>query len=159
MNRKFVATGLLVAGAIATTGGSALAQRAADAKVRGDAYYFYVGEVYRGHAGDHAFMLNQYSATGEPVPKEIVQEHAAAIRANIVAAQKSYSKVSAAAKKDPSATAGLKAIEKHHTAAIALCDKLDAEGAKQHGDAAQGLLGVRRHQESNSMPPTSCIKN
>ncbi|HEX4142313.1 MAG TPA: hypothetical protein VHY91_02080 [Pirellulales bacterium] len=135
MNFKFVATGLLVAGIVAAAGGTARAQRAADAKIRGDAYYFYVGEVYRGHAGDHAFMLNQYSSTGEPVPKEIIQEHASAMRADIAAAQKSYTKVSAAAKKDPSAAAGLKTIEKHHTAAIALCEKLDAEGAKQQGDA------------------------
>jgi hypothetical protein len=137
MNFKFLATGLLVAGAVMTTGGTALAQRAADAKVRGDAYYFYVGEVYRGHAGDHAFMLNQYASTGEPVPKEIVQEHATAMRADIVAAQKSYTKVSAATKKAPSAVAGLKEIENHHTAAIALCDKLDAEAAKQQGDATK----------------------
>ena len=137
MSRKFVAMGLLLTGGVVLAAGSALAQRAADAKVRGDAYYFYVGEVYRGHAGDHAFILNQYSATGEPVPKEVIQEHAAAMRANIVAAQKSYAKVSAAAKKDPSGSAGLKEIEKRHVAAIALCDKLDAESAKQQGDAAK----------------------
>jgi hypothetical protein len=135
MNRKFVATGLLLAGCVATAGSPALAQRPADAKIRGDAYYFYVGEVYRGHAGDHAFLLNQYSSTGEPVPKEIIQEHAAAMRANLVAAQKSYTKVSAAAKKDPSAVVKLKEIDKQHTAAIALCDRLDTEGAKQQGDA------------------------
>jgi len=135
MNRNSVAMGLLLAGAIATVGGSAFAQRAADAKVRGDAYYFYVGEVYRGHAGDHAFLLNQYSTTGEPVPKEVVQEHAAAMRANLVAAQKAYAKVSDAAKKEPSAVVKLKEIDKQHTAAIALCDRLDAESAKQQGDA------------------------
>ena len=137
MKRRIVAVGFLLVGYLATAGGPALAQPAAGAKIRGDAYYFYAGEVYRGHAGDHAFMLNQYSSTGEPVPKEIIQEHAAAMRANIEGAQKSYLKVSAAAKKDPSAANKLREIEKRHTAALALCDKLNTESAKREGDAAK----------------------
>ena len=115
MNRRSVAVGLLLTSCVTLAAGTALAQQAADAKVRGDAYYFYLGEVYRGHAGDHAFLLNQYSSTGKPVPKEVIQEHAAAMRADIEAAQKSYVKISAAAKKDPSVGAELKGIEKHHT--------------------------------------------
>ncbi len=137
MNCKLGGIGLWLAGCIVLAGGSAFAQRGADAKVRGDAYYFYLGEVYRGHAGDHAFLLNQYSATGTPVPTEVIQEHAAAIRTNIEAAQKSYVKISAAKKKDPSVGAALKGIEKHHTNALALCDKLDAECAKSEGDATK----------------------
>ena len=82
-------------------------------------------------------MLNQYSSTGEPVPKEIIQEHAAAMRANIEGAQKAYLKVSAAAKKDPSAANKLREIKKRHGAALALCDKLNAESVKREGDAAK----------------------
>ncbi|HTU26158.1 MAG TPA: hypothetical protein VMF30_12205 [Pirellulales bacterium] len=137
MNRRFVAASLLFVGAATLVAGSALAQRPASAKVRGDAYYFYAGEVYRGHAADHAFMLNEYASTGEPVPKEVVQEHAAAVRSNIEASRRAYQKVSAAAKKDPAAAAKLKEIEKAHASALALCDKLDAESAKSAGEAAK----------------------
>src|SRR5580704_9966721 len=107
MTRKLLGIGLLLTGCVVLDGGLALAQRPADAKVRGDAYYFYLGEVYRGHAGDHGFLLNQYSATGKPVPTEVIQEHATAIQANIEAAQKSYVKITAGAKKDPNVVAGL----------------------------------------------------
>jgi hypothetical protein len=136
MNRKRLGMGLLLTGCVMLDVGLVLAQRPADAKVRGDAYYFYLGEVYRGHAGDHGFLLNQYSATGKPVPTDVIQEHAAAIRTNIEAAQKSYIKVTAAAKKDPNVVAGLKGIEKNHATALSLCDKLDAECTKREGDSA-----------------------
>jgi hypothetical protein len=137
MNRRFLLAGsLIVMGAISLVG-PAWAQRPADAKVRGDAYYFYTGEVYGGHAGDHAFLLSQYSSTGQPVPNEVVVEHAAAIRANVEAARKSYGKVSAASKKDPTAVAKLKEIEMHHAAALEACGKLDAEAAKATGGAEQ----------------------
>jgi hypothetical protein len=135
MTQKVLAIGMLVVGCVVLAGGSAFAQRAADAKIRGDAYYFYSGEIYRTHAADHAFLLNEYSTTGEPVPKEIVKEHAAAVRTNAAASQKAYTKLSAAAKKDPTVMANLKEIDKHHAAMLMECDKLDAEAGKNQGQS------------------------
>ena len=116
----------------------------ADAKVRGDAYYFYLGEVYRGHAGDHAFLLNQYSSTGKPVPVEVIQEHASAIRANIEAAQKSYAKISAETKKKANVVAAFKQFDQAHGTALAACDMLDAECAKREGDSTKIRLACDR---------------
>ena len=102
MNRKLTHVGLLLAAWLVLAGGSVFAQRRGRCQgPRRCLIDFYLGEVYRGHAGDHAFLLNQYSATGTPVPIDVIQEHAAAVRANIEAAQKSYGKISAGAKKTP----------------------------------------------------------
>ena len=136
MNRYHLGIGLSVVVCTICAAGPALAQRAADSKVRGDAYYLYLGEIYRGHAGDHAFILNEFSATGQPVPKDIVAEHAGAIRANVAASQKAYGKLSAAVKKDPKAAAHLDEIDKHHSAVLEMCDKLDAEASKDEGDSS-----------------------
>ena len=60
------------------------------------------------------------------------------MRANIVAAQKSYGKVSAAAKKDPAAAARLKEIEKHHTGRdCAVRPSSMPRAAKPQGDATK----------------------
>jgi hypothetical protein len=119
-----------------TVAGTAFAQRDAASKARGDAYYFYSGHTYDTHAIDHARILNQYSATGQPVPKEVVKEHSAAIRSNVEAAKKSFAKLSDAAKKDPATAKKLAEVEKHHAKVLEMCDMLDEECLKKEGDSA-----------------------
>ena len=55
--------------------------------------------------------------------------------------------------------AGLKEIEKHHGGDPALCDKLDAEGAKREGDAAKVCAACEAVSASSSTPPTRCTRN
>ncbi len=135
MNRRTIAIGLAAVGCALLANGSAWAQRAAP-KVRGDAYYIYIAEMYRDQAGANTFFLNAYAAGG-PAEKAIVQEHAGGIRAGITAAQKAYGKISTAAKKDPAVVARLQAIEKDQAGILELCGKLDAEGAKDAPDSGK----------------------
>ena len=90
---------MLIALGAATSPTAAFAQRSAASKARGDAYYFYTGEAYGGAATQQAQILNQYSSAGGPVPPEVVQEHATAIRNNVEGARKAYSHLSDKAKK------------------------------------------------------------
>jgi hypothetical protein len=125
---------LAVAIGVSLAASTALAQRDAGSKIRGDAYSTNAASTYGSHAYDHARILNQYSATGQPVPKEVIKEHTDAVRSNVAAAKKAYSKLSDAAKKD--AAKQLAAIEEHHAKVLEMCKMLDAECAKDEGDSA-----------------------
>lgn len=94
------------------------------------------GQTYQRHAYDHSRVLNNYSSTGQPVPKEIVQEHATEIRHNVAASTKAYGRLSEEAKKDPAAAKSMAAIESSLAKTLAMCDMLDAECAKAEGDSA-----------------------
>ncbi len=117
-------------------GGAAFAQRDAGSKIRGDAYNVWTGSTYQGNAVQHARILNQYSATGEPVPKNVIQEQSQAIRSNLEGAQRAYSKLSESAKKDKEAAKHLAEIEEHHAMALKMCDMLDGLCVKPEGDSA-----------------------
>lgn len=136
MNRGLAASVLVVVVCMVSAAQSALAQRPATPKIRGDAYFVYCGEIYRSHAGDHAFLLNGLTASG-PAEKATVAEHAAAIRSDIGASNRGYAGLSAAAKKNPIVVAKLKEIDKQHATILGLCDKLDAEAAKPQIDSAK----------------------
>jgi hypothetical protein len=113
----------------------ALAQRSAGSKMLGTAYDMWSSGTYFDHAYDHAVVLQNYAASGEGVPQEIVQRHAAAVRGNLTAAKKAYANVAAAHKDDNAVAKHLAAIDEHHAKALAMCDKMDAAGAKGEGKA------------------------
>jgi hypothetical protein len=137
MNRRFATLTLMAIGCAIMTGGGALAQRQASGpKIRGDVYALYAGEIYRGHSGDHTFLLTGNAASG-PAEKEVVGENAAGIRAALTASQKAYGRVSAEAKKNPTVAASLKEIDKHQAAILTVCDSLDAEAGKDKPDSAR----------------------
>jgi hypothetical protein len=115
---------------------TASAQRDAGSKIRGDMYNFDSGGAYQSHAYDHAQILNQYSETGQPVPKAVIQEQTQAIRTNVEGARRAYSNLSDATKNDTAAAKHLAEIESHHAKALKTCDMLDAQCAKAEGDSA-----------------------
>ena len=109
------------------------AQRDAGSKVRGDAYQLNSGSTYTGHAYDHARILSDYSAAGQPVPKAVVKEHADAIRHNLTASKKAIAGLSDDAKKE--AAKSLAIIDKAHAKALEACNMLDECCAKGDGDS------------------------
>ncbi len=135
MKSKPFYAALMIALAVGVYSTAAFAQRPAAAKARGDAYNFYSGQTWGNSAYEQARILNQYSASGAPVPKAVVQEHATAIRSNVEGARRAYSGLSEKTKNDPEAKKQLAEIEKHHAKALEICDKLDAECAKPEGDS------------------------
>jgi hypothetical protein len=96
-------------------------------KLKGDAYYFHLGEVYDSHAYDHARILHRYEVDGEPVPMEVIEEQTAQIRNNIEGANKAYARLSEAARKDPVTAKRLAEIEQFHEGILKLCQKLDTD--------------------------------
>jgi hypothetical protein len=128
-------TTLVLAVTVATTATTIFAQRPASAKARDDAYNFYTGQTWGNGAYEHARILNQYSSTGTPVPKQVIQEHATAIRQGVEGARRAYSGLSDKTKKDPTVAKKLAEIEACHTKVLATCDMLDKECAKAEGDA------------------------
>lgn len=115
----------LLVGCAVLSSNLALAQQDVARRIPLDAYYFYEGQTYDAHAYDWARFLNQFSATRELVPIDAVQEVVKAIRRNVEAAQKAYSKLSDATKKNPQSARKLAQIEKEHTRILDLCTTLD----------------------------------
>lgn len=131
MNALRASLALLV---VCVAAGSALGQRDAASKIVGGGYNFYSGSTYNRHARDHARVLNYYGQAAQSIPKEIAQEHSTAVRNNLEASRRSYSQLRKTAPQNKAVQQHLDAIEKHHQAALAMCDKLDAECAKDSAD-------------------------
>ncbi len=112
---------------------AALGQRAASTKMLGTAYDMWSSGVYFDHALDHSRVLQNYSSYDQPVPQEIVQRHATAIRSNLDAAKKSYAGLAAKHPDDKAVSDHLATLDEHHAKATAAVDKLDA--AASSGDA------------------------
>ena len=96
-------------------------------KLKGDAYYFHLGEVYDSHAYDHARILHRYEVDREPVPMDVIEEQTAQIRSNIEAANKAYGKLSDATRKDPVTAKKLAEIGTFHQGILKLCQELDTD--------------------------------
>ena len=130
---------IIVAAGFVCAASSVEAQRSATSKITGSAYeypYFYnTAGAYQNTAFQHADLLREATSYGEPVPKEIAQEHTAAIRQNLRAADKKYADLRKMAGDNKTVHKHLDAIDAHHKKVLALCDKVDAHCAKGHGDA------------------------
>lgn len=102
--------------AVATSIGFSLVAAAAenvDSTRRAEQYYVAAGKTYNMHAHDHARMLGKYAAAAnEPVPRDVVQEHADGIATNVEHARNSFAKLATAAKGDPTIKQQLAEIEK-----------------------------------------------
>ncbi|HEX4145104.1 MAG TPA: hypothetical protein VHY91_16475 [Pirellulales bacterium] len=135
MRIHFLAIALCASGFLSSAG-ALLAQdasrdyafgiRDAAAKADDDAYYFYTGEMYRSHAYDNADVLTQYAALNRPIPVPVIEEHTAAIRNNLVASNKAYSKLTKQFKDNPEAEKHLARMHEHQKNALTALDKLDA---------------------------------
>jgi hypothetical protein len=119
---------------VVTSAGMALAQRSAASKILGGGYNFYSGSTYSRHAREHAGVLNYYGQAGQPIPREVAREHSMAIRQNIESSRRAYSQLRQAVPDNKAAQQHLDTIEKHHQAALAMCDKLDAACAADSAD-------------------------
>ncbi len=119
--------------ALGTT--AVVAQRAASTKVLGTAYDMWSSGVYFDHALDHSRVLQNYSSYNQPVPQQIVQQHAEAIRSNMAAAKKSYAGLAEKHPDDKTVSDHLATLDEHHATAGKSLDKLDATAANGDGDA------------------------
>ncbi len=108
--------------------------RDAAAKADDDAYYFYSGELYANHAYDHADVLTQYAGLGRTIPVSVIEEHSGEIRNNLVAADKSYAKLTTQFKDNAEAEKHLKREHEHRLAAIKALDKLQADSKAGKSD-------------------------
>ena len=116
--------------------GAVQADDDANAQRRGDEYYLAAGKTYNRHAAEHAKLLSKYAATGAPVPASVVAEHAAAIKAGLDSAEKSFDKVSPQAKSNADVAAQLA--------------NLKANLAKANGKVAELQAAAAANQASDS---------
>jgi hypothetical protein len=117
----------------------ALCGEAGKSKLRGDAFFFHLGETYDSHAYDHARILHRYDANGEPVPMEVIESQIEAIRADISAANKAYGKLSDSARKNRDTAKKLAEIATFHAGILKLCDEVDADARKTAREIKQAL--------------------
>lgn len=123
-----VMAALFLTGAVGLTAAAAIADDAADATKRAELYHIAAGKTYNMHAHDHARMLGKYAAaTGQAVPREVIQEHTAAIRSNVKQAQAAYAKLAVAAKSNPNIAKQLAEISKRLAQVTAQVNQLDSQ--------------------------------
>jgi hypothetical protein len=127
---------LVALGATAVPG-----QRAASTKELGTAYDMWSSGVYFNHALDHSRVLQNYSTYGQPVPRQIVQRHAEAIRSNLAAAKTSYAGLAEKHPDDETVKSHLATLDEHHGKATEALDKLDAAAAGGDADSK----AVKKH--------------
>jgi hypothetical protein len=148
-----VLTSILLAIAVVTICQPAVAQRSAGSKIMGTAYeypYFYRSAgAYQDSAYQHADVLRETVSYGEPVPKAVAQEHTAAIRQNVQAANKKYAALRKMAGDHKQVKQHLDAIDAHHKAVLEQVDKIDAHVAGGSGDAA--AVGDASHAAAQSL--------
>jgi hypothetical protein len=95
---------------------SAIAQRDATSKARGDYRTYFsghsAGRSVR-HARDYSHGLQNYSRAPVPIPREVAKREATAIQQNLTAAKQEYSAIRKSAGPDKELTALLDAIDQH----------------------------------------------
>ena len=128
--------------ALSAAAAVAIADSPTNSKVVSDTYYFHTGEIYDAHAFDHARVLHRYSAAGELVPLDVLEDQTAAIRSNIVAANKAYAKMSEAARKNPETAKKLAEIERFHAGIVKLCDELKTDTQKTAAKIKEALASA-----------------
>lgn len=142
----------LVSLVLAQESGYTFGVRDATAKALGDDYYFYTAQLYASHASDHADVLDQYASVNQPVPAAVIKEHTAAIRGNLTASSKSYSKLSKEFTKDPEAMKHLTAVREHYTDLEIGLSRLEG-GAKGPGEPR--LIGAYAKTIKSSLASAS----
>lgn len=110
----------------------------ADWKIVGEKNSYYTGRVRQRHAYDHAQVLSQVGKDQPKVSKEIVQQHAQAVRANSTAAMAEFNKIKAANPDNKAVQDQVKTLQEHHAKLTAMCKMLDEMCAK--GDAEGDMV-------------------
>ncbi len=136
--RQRMMTNIAIVAALLAASPTAWAQRSAASKISGSAYeypYFYNSAgMYQDTAYRHADVLRENAGYGEPVPREIAQEHTAAIRASLEAANRKYASLRKLAGNHKAVNMHLDAIHAHHKTALAYLDRIDQHVADGKGD-------------------------
>ncbi len=149
---KALASILAAVGLLATVE-YARAQRPAGSKIEGTAYeypYFYnSAATYQDYAYQHADVLRDATSYGEPVPQEIAQEHTAAIRQGVAAANKKYAAMRKMAVDNKNVQKHLDTIAEHHKQAVAAADQIDEHTKSGTGDAAK--VNAAAHSAAQSL--------
>ncbi len=117
-----------------TLAGAAVAQRRADSKITGEAYRLHSSQSYGRSARDSARVLYGYGRGMEAIPRDLAQEHVAAIRQNVQSAGKQVAKVKAAHPEDKDVQRLAKQVEDHYAQVAKLCDMLDKTAGGEHAD-------------------------
>lgn len=123
----------LVAGSLMVAG-TAVAQRRADSKITGEAYRLHSSQSYTRSARDSARVLYGYGRGMQEIPRELAEEHVAAIRQNVQSAGKQVAKVKAAHPQDKDVQRLAKKVEDHYAKVAMLCDMLDKTTSEAHAD-------------------------
>jgi cytochrome c556 len=124
---------LLIVSCLLLLASPAWALEATEASKRADHYYVSAGKTYNMHANDHARMLGKYAkASDKPVPAEVIKEHTAAIRANVVRAQKQFANLTTSAQANPDVAKQLAEIQKR---LAQVTQKLDSLETSKDADA------------------------
>ncbi|HVC97722.1 MAG TPA: hypothetical protein VND64_28885 [Pirellulales bacterium] len=119
---------------------------------QGGAYHVAAGKTYNMQAHDHARMLQKYADLGDEVPRDVVQDHAAAIRFNTEAAKKSYDRL---AKSEPGNAALAKIVEQLRkrlelvTAELELLEAQEAEIAAASKTIMARTNEISKHLQAN----------
>lgn len=117
-------------------------------KLRGDSYFFSMGQMYDLHAFQHARMLHKFTDAHERVPAEVLKEHIAAIRANVAAAEKSFAHLSQQTQSKPSMAAKLTEIRTYNRKILKVCDQVEQAARDQKLEAQtlqQQAAQIKQH--------------
>jgi hypothetical protein len=93
-------------------------------------FHLATGRAYSAHANDHSKLLRKYAERTGNVPQSVQNEHAAALRRNVVSAQAAFAKLRADAKGNPSVAKKLDDIDTRLDKIIHLLNTLEVNERK-----------------------------
>ena len=141
--QTFIRLQLAVVATILLASVTAAAADAPAKSLKGDAYYFSLGQMYDVQAYQHAKMLKRLSANGAAIPLDVLAEHLAAIRASVAAADKAYARLSAATMKKPETAKKLDEIKQFNMKILDLCKSL--EKTEEREAQAAAVSSIQQH--------------
>lgn len=111
-------------------------------------YQLAAGNTYNRHAREHARILERYAALGKPVPAEIVEQHADAIRRNVQQAQQAFAQLAEAGKDKPDLLAAIERLQLRLAKAADSIERLKAHAEKHEAAESQVIQTISAEIES-----------
>ncbi|HVW38740.1 MAG TPA: hypothetical protein VHB99_15605 [Pirellulales bacterium] len=111
-------------------------------------YQLAAGNAYNRHAREHARILERYAALGKPVPAEIVEQHADAIRRNVQQAQMAFAQLAEAGKDKPDLLAAIERLQLRLAKAADSIERLKAHAEKHEAAESQAIQSISAEIES-----------
>lgn len=111
-------------------------------------YQLAAGNTYNRHAREHARILERYAALGKPVPAEIVEQHADAIRRNVQQAQQAFAQLAEAGKDKPELLAAIERLQLRLAKAADSIERLKAHAEKHEAAESQAIQELSAEIES-----------